>query len=575
MQGESVIDVTERQRQPRLVAVAVMALTALLAGACGSSSDSGGGDTPAGVAGADVTLAAEGPPKLGGSLGYGLEAETNGYNPTKDRFAISGTIVGLAIYDPLMAYDENYVPRPYLAESMTPNADYTSWTIKVRPGITFHNGEALDGQALVDHFKQILQPSEVSLAYQNIVEESIQVDPTDPLAATMQMKTPWAAFPVFLTGQGGLVIAPEMAANRDSSSLSPIGTGPFMLEGSWAPDAKNTLVRNPNYWRTDADGTKLPYLESVSFQAIPNEESRAASLESGGLQMIHSTNSVTIKKFREQAAAGEVQTVEDRGESEESFIMLNTVVPPFDDIRARQALAYATNQDQVLEVVELDVRQPAKGIFTNDNPVVDTSIPAPYPEYDPAKAQELVDQYEAEKGPLSFRLENSGADDRTIQLLKSQWEQVGIDAQVNLTSQDTYIQRAVQGDFQAFEWRQFGSPDPDYDYLWWHSSNAGPVGGIALNFARNANPEIDAALDTGRTSSDPEERRRAYGTVQQKINEDVPYIWLSRTIWMVVARNNVRGITNGPLPGGEAPVPIGGPGGFGGVTFLTQTWLTS
>src|SRR5690606_22013901 len=111
----------------------------------GSSSDSATTPDSAGVASSDVTLAADGPPRSGGTLGYALEAETNGYNPTKDRFAISGTIVGLAVYDPLMAYDENYVPQPYLAESMTSNADATQWTIKVRPNITFHNGQPLDG----------------------------------------------------------------------------------------------------------------------------------------------------------------------------------------------------------------------------------------------------------------------------------------------------------------------------------------------------------------------------------------------------------------------------------------------
>ena len=115
--------------------------------------------------------------------------------------------------------------------------------------------------------------------------------------------------------------------------------------------------------------------------------------------------------------------------------------------------------------------------------------------------------------------------------------------------------------------------DPDYDYIWWTSENAGE--GIALNFARNKDPEIDAALKQGRASTDIETRKQAYATVQRKINEDIPYIWYDRAQWAVVAANNVRGITNGPLPDGSPANPMGGPGGFGGITFLTQTWLAS
>ncbi|MEZ5144620.1 MAG: hypothetical protein R2726_19215 [Acidimicrobiales bacterium] len=93
--------------------------------------------------------------------------------------------------------------------------------------------------------------------------------------------------------------------------------------------------------------------------------------------------------------------------------------------------------------------------------------------------------------------------------------------------------------------------------------------------ARLRDPELDAALAKGRSTTDEATRKEAYATVQQRFAEDLAYIWLDHSLWVVAASNKVRGITNGPLPDGAPSLPLGGPGGFGGVTRMTQTWLTS
>jgi ABC-type transport system substrate-binding protein len=286
--------------------------------------------------------------------------------------------------------------------------------------------------------------------------------------------------------------------------------------------------------------------------------------------MIHNTDVEVTKKFEDQAAEGKVQLIYDRGEREEEFFMLKTSVAPLDDIRVRQALAYATNRDQFNQVIYDGRAEVADGVFSQDSDWRGEG--APYPEYDPAKAQELVDEYEAEVGPISFTLINSGTDSRAIDLAKEQWAAVGIDVEVSLMEQSQFIANAVTGDYQAHDWRQFGALDPDYDYIWWIGGNAEDAG-ISLNFARNRNPEIDAALTEARATTDVAERQAAYSEVQRLINEDLPYIWYSRSQWVIVANNQVRNITNGPLPDGQESNALGGPGGFGGITRLTQTWI--
>jgi peptide/nickel transport system substrate-binding protein len=552
--------------------VGVLAVTialTLAAAACGGSDDDDAGGGGEGAEGpAQVTLAAEGEPRSGGTFVYGVEAESDGYNPTSNRFAISGTVIGLAIYDPLAAFDADLEPQPYLAESLTPNADFTRWTIKVRPDITFHDGTPLDGTAVKTFLDALREDPLVGIAVKNIA--GVEVDPADPLAAVVTVASPWAAFPVLLTGQVGMVAAPSMAGNAEAGR-APVGTGPFVFE-EWVPDNRLVATKNPDYWRTDANGTRLPYLDRVEFRPIPDQTARTASVQSGTVSMIHTTDPREIQRLERQAQDGNLQIVTDTGEKEESFAMLNTAVPPFDDLRARQALAYATDRATYNVVINDDLREIADGPFSEGS---QWKVDSVYPDYDPDEAQRLVEEYEAEKGPLEFTFTNSGTDSRGLELLKQQWETVGMSVTTELIEQSQFILNAAVGDYQAYQWRQFGGADPDYDYIWWHSENSAPPGeGIALNFARNEDPELDAALQEGRGSTDLDVRKQAYATVQERINTTLPYIWLDRAEWALIATNDVRGITNGPLPDGSPANPIGGPGGFGGVTFLTQTWLT-
>ena len=128
---------TTPTRTPRgwVALVGLLAVFATVVAACGGGSGSSSTDNTGGAkAEPNVTIAASGPPKPGGSLTYAVEAETDGFNPSVNRWAISGFMVANAVFDPLVAYDSNYTPQPYLAKSFTPSADFTTWTIVMRDG---------------------------------------------------------------------------------------------------------------------------------------------------------------------------------------------------------------------------------------------------------------------------------------------------------------------------------------------------------------------------------------------------------------------------------------------------------
>ena len=223
-------DAPRRRRLRRLaVPVLVAAGMGLLASACGSGTDDATSDTSVQGVQENKVVESDEKPVSGGTITYGLEADTDGYNPTVNRWAISGVMVGLAVYDPLAAYDVDSVPQPYLAESITPNADFTKWTVTLRPDITFHNGVALTSEALKQLFDAHLASTLTAKAFTPTLT-SVAI--TGPLSVEMQMSRPWVSFPGVLTAQSGVVPEPSTLTGKGDA---PIGTGPFTFE-EWKPN---------------------------------------------------------------------------------------------------------------------------------------------------------------------------------------------------------------------------------------------------------------------------------------------------------------------------------------------------
>lgn len=546
--------------------VAVIIAIVLAASACGSSSE-GGSASPTSTATPDVLLTSDGPPQTGGTLTYGLASESDGWNPTEGRWATDGTQVGMAIFDPLSAYDVDGNWAPYLAKSFTPNGDFTEWTIALRTDVKFQDGTDLTSAAVVKTFQAHLASALTKPAFAAIDT----LDATDPLTVVVHMKSPWAAFPVALTGQAGVVPAPAMLDDPNGAS-HPIGTGPFSFV-SWTPDNELVTTRNPNYWQKDADGQQLPYLDGVRFVPIPDDGSRTASMQTGDIDMTHTTEIGSIKTYRQMAADGKIQYVEQHGATEVSFVQMNQLTPPFDDVRAREAAAHAVDQQTWVNVITQGVNQPATSVF---NPSSKWYYDAGYPSYDLDAAKQLVQEYEADRGPLEFSLSvvSTPAAQQQGELLKSMFEAAGMKVSLNSTDASTFIVNGALGQYQMTQWGQFGSPDPDYEHVWWYSANASPIGQLALNFPRNRDPLVDEALNKARATDDFATRQQAYIDLQKQFAVDVPYAFLDYPTVVKVAQDDVRGILQTTLPDGEQSIPMGGPGSFSAVTRLTQTWKT-
>ena len=204
-------------------------------------------------------------PKPGGSVVYGLEAETGGgWCPPTARLAISGIEVGAAIYDTLMVPNTKNEMVPYLAKSVEPNADFTEWKITLRDGITFHDGTPLDADARGPELRRLPQEHADR-------RRARRTSPTSPPPARSRSRSPPAV--PGPSSPGSSTSTAGSSSRRPPSSTSPdcasklIGTGPFKLD-HWTVNQELVVNKNPDYWQKDAKGTQLPYLDKITFKPV-------------------------------------------------------------------------------------------------------------------------------------------------------------------------------------------------------------------------------------------------------------------------------------------------------------------
>jgi ABC-type transport system substrate-binding protein len=504
-------------------------------------------------------------PVPGGKLAYGLAAETNGWNPSASQWASSGHEVARSIFDTLSAYDVDSTIQPNLAQAFTPSADFMQWTITIRPGITLHNGKAVTGETVKANQEFLMASTLTGSAYEPV--ESFSVDPNDPMKVVVTMVRPWVNYPYALATQIGVVSDQDWLASGNSDH--PIGTGPFAFQ-SWTPGDKLVVAKNQDYWREG-----LPYLDEVEFRVVVDDTSRSSALRTGDLDIMQTGSSTELALFKEDVEGGDQYQIFEAttGETSEVFVQTNGMKEPFDDIDARRALSYATDKAAYIETVAGGRYEPANGPFSPSSPWY---IETDYPQYDPAKAQELVDKVKAKNGgSFSFEFVGPPTPDaaRAMQFLQQQWLQFGIEARPVTVEQAPLIVKVLTGDYQATMWTQFDSPHPLGDSIWWHPNTAKPIPEFALNFARNKDERIGEALDAAREEPDPAKEKELYQEVQTLLAEDNPYIWLYHTQLSIVAQPNVVNVVNYKLPPNEEGEERKGlPIQFGSHP-LYQVWL--
>jgi peptide/nickel transport system substrate-binding protein len=482
-------------------------------------------------------------PRRGGTVTFGLEAETEtGFCLPDSTLAASGIQVVSAIYDTLVTLNSKGQYVPYLAKSVVPNADDTQWTITLRPGVKFQNGEPLDSAALklnLDTYRG-KNPKISALLNTFVFLNIADVKVSGPLSVVVTTKVPWPAFPafLFLSGRAGIV-APAQLANRDTCMNHPIGTGPFAFD-KWVVNDSLTVKRNPNYWRKG-----LPYLDKIIFRPVPEAQVRENGLVGGQLDAIQTSGALQIIDLRKLKRSGEFNELDSSRGAEVSYGMLNVSKLPFSDPIARQAVAYAGDAKTLNDIRNRGLNTLATGPFSPGS--IAYLQKSSFPGHNLKKARALEKEYERKHGqPISFEYLTQNDPELTdlAALVQRFNAKAGITMTITSVDQQQLITRARAGNFQEVGFRNHPGGDPDTQYVWWHS-------GSPANFSRINDPVIDKLLDEGRVETDPAKRAAIYTALSNRFGKELYNLWVWYTIWAVATAKNVHGVTGPPLPDGH------------------------
>lgn len=297
------------------------------------------------LAGLSATRAAQAQ-RRGGTLTSAFIAGTNSLDPHfSATYQARGMI--MAIYETLFTVDERGATIPMLAERYELSPDRTTYTVPLRRGVKFHNGQEMTGadvQASLERFGR-LSPEH------NIMAPVVKIDSPDPYTVVLRLAKPE---PTFLDRLAAPIspasIIPATEATKDLNKTNAIGTGPFQLV-NWQPSDHLILERFAEYTPntsfagpTGFGGRKTVYLDRVIMRIMPEAGARLSALESGQVQEAEDVPPAAAKRLRR---AGKFQ-IQEILTFQKPVLYLNHQLPPTNDLRVRQAIALALDMSQIM-----------------------------------------------------------------------------------------------------------------------------------------------------------------------------------------------------------------------------------
>jgi peptide/nickel transport system substrate-binding protein len=502
----------------------------LLAAACGGGDDSKA--SPGG--GSSTTTAEKGTPVKGGELTFATESDVATLEPGAAAQP-ADKVITLGIFDPLMTWKDGKIV-PFLAASLKASDDLLTYDLTLRKDVTFQDGTPLNADAVVKHFNRLKDPATGCPCQGEVAIIKTMDTPDGPegLTVTFHLSTASVGLPEVLTESSGYVESPTAVAKYGADFKNhPVGTGPFTLT-EFTPGERVVLSANRTYWGKDDNGIQLPYLDKLTVVPIADSGQRVAALETGKVDIFQTADSGTIAQsekagFKAEKISGSSSTV----------ILLNNAKAPFDNVKARQALAYAINKDVLNQRLYSGVRTPSYSDFATDSPYYNPK--ASTPKYDPEKAKALVQ----ELGGLTFTIAciPTPEADGILQLVKQMGEQVGMKITLETQEQGAYVNRIFGkgGDYEAACFRTTHFQEPDAIRSALTTDDPG-------NLTFYSNTTVDKLLDEARSTSDVAKRKADYFKVQEIEGKEIPGI---TTLYDLFA-NIYDSKKVGPPPPGEA-----------------------
>jgi peptide/nickel transport system substrate-binding protein len=469
------------------------------------------------------------------TLRFGLAEDPDILDPTLARTFV-GRIVFAALCDKLFDIDEKLNIVPQLATAYEWSADNKALTIKIRPGVTFHDGEKLDAAAVKFNIER-----HKTMAGSNRRGELApvsSVDVVDPMTVKLNLSAPFSPLLAQLADRAGMMVSPKAAQEAgDKFGAKPVCSGPFRFVERVAQD-RIVLERYPNYWNRGEIR-----LEKIVYLPIVDSTVRLANLKSGQLDFIErlapsdvpALKSDTRFKITKITELGYQGITINTGKSD-----LAQKNPLGKDPRVREAFELALDRDGIVQVAMDGEAAIGNEWVSPDNAFYAKNTPIP--KRDVARAKALLAEAGVPNPVVTLMTPTTSDVQKIAQVVQSMVKEAGFDVKIQSTEFATSLDLADKGQFEAYVLAWSGRADPDGNIFSFVGCKQ------PLNYSGYCRSDVDELLNKSRTTRDPAERNKAYEQIAAITLKDRPIVYLFHRHWLWAYTTRVSGFR--PIPDG-------------------------
>ena len=394
--------------------------------------------------------------------------------------------------------------------------DAQTLRVTLRDDVYFHNGQRMTAEDVAFTLERAGSAPQVAI----IMDMIDTVDIVNDYEVIINLEFPFAPILSHLAHTAASIVSREVVERLgdEEHGLAPVGTGRFMVTEMVTGD-RLELERFDDHFDRN-----LPVLERITIRIIPDESMRALEIEAGAVDMITNVGFVDIERLQgndniNMWLSPDLST---------NFIGFNCQRAPFDDVRVRQAIAYAIDNEAILANVHRGVTTPVNGPLAD---VVWGSISSELPGFphNPARAIELLEEAGFPDGfETTIWLNETVERTNIANIVQQQLMLVGIDVEIEILEWGAYLAQTGAGEHDMFllGWVSV-TGDPDYGlFPVYHTDSWGDPG----NRSRYSNPEVDRLIELGRTETDFDRRLEYYAEAQRIIAYEVPTMWLNQGV---------------------------------------------
>jgi peptide/nickel transport system substrate-binding protein len=514
------------------------------AGATATSPSGGTASTPAAPAGDKPT---------GGTI---VQSETNdadNLDPHRYYTTLANDVM-IGVVEQVIQLNPDLELEPILLDSIEVTDDGLIYTMHVREGITFHNGDPLDAEAI--KFSHERANNDLAAYPGQFYGATWEV--VDPLTVNMIMPEANSGVMLILAFTGcGIVPPAAVAEMNDDMSQHPIGTGPFKFV-EWIAGDRVRLeafedYKNPWPW---LDNPGRPHVDELVIRVIPEEQTQIAELETGGLHIIPRMPSQQVANFEGNDDFYLIRNEQSTTTTYLAPVMVEQSdgtwdwIPPFTEQAVRQAVGWAINVDEIIDGVLGGLAIRNRSTQPTGNPGYSEKYQEMGFNYDPEKARELLEgvgwvegsdgvrEKDSEKLSIVFWTEAGATRERVGQLVQNYLQEVGFEVEFQAIESATMLAQMRSGDCHLIH-DQYGWNDPDI--VWW----LGGDGSVPSGYYIEINPEFDEIAQGGWAATDLAERGEIYYEASKIMVEDGAMIPLWNPVFVDGVRAELKDFKQG------------------------------